>query len=117
MIVSKDNAQHYNWGNACDGWVLCPSPDMMVIQERMPPGTSEHPHHHVKAQQFFFVLSGTLVMEIEGETHQLTAGSGISVPPGSVHQARNDSADDVHFLVASSPTTRGDRVDCVVEGD
>lgn len=27
------------------------------------------------------------------------------------HQARNDSNADVHFLVASSPTTRGDRID------
>jgi hypothetical protein len=30
---------------------------------------------------------------------------------GAHHQARNDDASDVYFLVVSTPTTRGDRTD------
>ncbi|MBL0923990.1 MAG: cupin domain-containing protein [Sphingomonadaceae bacterium] len=111
MRVSKDNARHYNWGNSCDGWVLCSSHDLMIIQERMPPGAVEHRHQHQVARQFFYVLAGELVMELDGIRHTIPAMSGIEVPPGINHQARNDSDADVHFLVASSPTTRGDRVD------
>ncbi|MGA1857896.1 cupin domain-containing protein [Azospirillum sp. 11R-A] len=108
---SVENAEHYHWGDRCDGWVLSPSPDMMVIQERMPAGTVERRHVHGKARQFFYVLSGELTMELEGTRHLITAMSGIEIPPGSRHQARNDSGADVHFLVVSSPTTRGDRTD------
>ncbi|MGC9368873.1 MAG: cupin domain-containing protein [Paracoccaceae bacterium] len=109
--VSKETAQHYSWGDACDGWVLSPSSDMMVIQERMPPRTAETRHMHGKARQFFFVLSGELQMELEGEVHRVPAMSGIEVRPGARHQARNGTDDEVHFLVVSSPTTRGDRTD------
>jgi quercetin dioxygenase-like cupin family protein len=106
-----ENAEHYKWGDACDGWILSPSRDMMVIQERMPAGTAERRHVHAAARQFFYVLSGELTMEIEGEHHVLTEWSGIEIAPGSRHQAQNNSCNDVHFLVVSSPTTRGDRID------
>ncbi len=111
MKRNIDNAEHYGWGLGCDGWVLSPSPELMVIQERMPPRTSERRHIHSKASQFFFVLSGELTMELEGDHHLLTAMSGVEIKPGARHQARNDSDFDVHFIVASSPTTRGDRLD------
>jgi quercetin dioxygenase-like cupin family protein len=111
VIVSKETAEHYSWGDACDGWILSPSPELMVIQERMPPHTSEQRHLHNIARQFFFVLSGELTMELEGEFHRVPMMSGIEIRPLSKHQARNDSDEEVHFLVVSSPTTRGDRTD------
>lgn len=111
MPISKESAQHYNWGDACEGWILSPSVDMTVIQERMPPHTAEKRHLHNRSRQFFFVLSGKLTMELNEELHQLGEMSGIEVPPGAKHQARNDTEEDVHFLVVSSPTTRGDRTE------
>nr|HML29566.1 cupin domain-containing protein [Hyphomicrobium sp.] len=109
MVISKESAEHYTWGDACEGWILSPSDDMTVIQERMPPHTAEKRHLHNRSRQFFFVLCGELTMELDGEIHQLDEMSGIEVPPCAKHQVRNDTAEDVHFLVISSPTTRGDR--------
>ena len=106
-----DNADHYLWGDNCDGWILSPSPDLMVIQERMPPRTAERRHYHNKARQFFYVLDGELTMELEGCRHILTARTGIEIKPGAAHQARNDSDEDTHFIVVSSPTSRGDRTE------
>jgi mannose-6-phosphate isomerase-like protein (cupin superfamily) len=111
MIANLQNSRHYNWGNDCDGWVLLPRADMTAIQERMPPGTSEVRHHHERSRQFFYVLSGELTMEIDGETHSLMAGDSIEIPPLAKHKAQNRSKTDVDFLVVSSPTTHGDRVD------
>jgi quercetin dioxygenase-like cupin family protein len=108
---SIENSEHYFWGEACDGWILSPDRAMMVIQERMPPHTAEKRHYHAVARQFFYVLSGVLTMELDGEYHRVTAMSGIAIPPAIRHQARNDDSADVHFLVVSSPTTRGDRID------
>lgn len=66
---------------------------------------------HNMARQFFFVLSGELTMELEGEYHRVPTMSGIEIHPLSRHQARNDTDEEVHFLVVSCPTTRGDRTD------
>lgn len=107
--VSTANAAHYVWGQQCDGWHLLAGDDLSVIEERMPPGTAEVPHRHACSRQFFYVLSGTAMLELEGVAHRLETGQGLHVPPGAAHQMRNDSGEDVRFLVISSPRSHGDR--------
>jgi mannose-6-phosphate isomerase-like protein (cupin superfamily) len=111
-VINRETARHYSWGEGCDGWVLLPNADVTIIEERMPPGTFELRHFHEKARQFFFVLSGELRMEMEGQVYVIVSGSGLEVPPGSTHQARNESDFEVRFLVTSNPTSYGDRIDC-----
>ncbi len=110
MIADRSGAEHYLWGQDCDGWLLLQGDDLLVIEERMPPGTAEARHYHARARQFFYVLSGTLTMEQYGATHRIVARQGIAIAPGQPHQARNDSDGDVFFLVISAPTSRGDRI-------
>jgi mannose-6-phosphate isomerase-like protein (cupin superfamily) len=109
--ISKSTAEHYIWGNGCDGWHLIKNPELSVIQERMPAGTAEVRHFHHHAQQFFYVLAGKAVMEIDGSPVVLRAGEGIWIPPNTSHQMRNDSSkgEEVHFLVISQPPSHGDR--------
>jgi len=111
MVVNKQTALRYPWGAGCEGWILSQAADLMVIQERMPPNSTERRHYHSKARQFFYVLSGELTMEVEGIVSRAPSQSGIEIPPLAQHQARNESHADVHFLVISSPSTRGDRTD------
>ena len=107
--VSLDNAQHYAWGNGCDGWHLVNQPSLSVIRERMPPGTSEVRHLHNGSRQFFFVLTGTAVLELNGATHELRPGEGLEVPPGAPHQIFNERDEALEFLVVSHPHSHGDR--------
>lgn len=107
--TSKDNAEHYLWGEQCDGWHLLRSQDLSVIEERMPPGTSEQRHFHEKAQQLFYVLSGELTLEVQGSFFTLKANESLHVPPQSPHQAINRSTADTRFLVISQPPSHGDR--------
>jgi mannose-6-phosphate isomerase-like protein (cupin superfamily) len=107
--ISKESAEHYTWGNRCDGWQLVKTRELSVIQERMPGGTAEVRHFHHRAQQFFYVLAGKAAMEISGRVVALTAGQGIWIPAGMPHQMKNDSGQDVHFLVISQPPSHGDR--------
>ncbi len=109
--VSRENAEHYRWGKDCDAWYLVNDEQLSVIEEFMPPGAAEIRHHHQKAQQFFYILSGEVLMEVEGETTLLRAGSGIRVLPGKHHQIRNPSSGAVRFLVISHPRSHGDRID------
>ena len=79
--------------------------DRLVIHEKMPPGTSEKRHFHSVSRQFFFVLNGILSIELEGEMRKIKALQGLEIPPGSKHQARNDTESPVEFIVISHPTT------------
>lgn len=107
--ISKATGEHYTWGDGCDGWHLVKNPQLSIIRERMPPGTAEVRHFHHHAQQFFYMLAGEAVMEVDGRTMILGAGEGIGIPAGTSHQMRNDSGSDVHFLVISHPPSHGDR--------
>lgn len=110
MITSTENAEHYTWGDNCDGWPLLRSDRLSVIQERMPPGTAEQLHYHELAQQVFYILSGTATFEIEGEVRTVAAGQSIHIQPKSKHRILNNGDIDLHFLVISEPKTLGDRV-------
>jgi mannose-6-phosphate isomerase-like protein (cupin superfamily) len=83
-VVSRENAEHYRWGTDCDAWYMVNDEQLSVIEEVMPAGAAEIRHHHEKAQQFFYILSGEVLMEVEGQTTLVAAGTGIRIMPDSV---------------------------------
>jgi mannose-6-phosphate isomerase-like protein (cupin superfamily) len=107
--ISKQNAEHYNWGNLCDGWHFVKNQELSIIHESMPPNTSEERHFH-NARQFFFVLSGAATIEMDGEVIELYAHEGVEIAPSVPHQMYNKSNKIIEFLVISQPSTRGDRI-------
>ena len=110
LPIGRENAEHYTWGENCDGWHMVRDSTLSVIEESMPPGTFEAQHYHQRAQQFFFILSGQATMETEEQRIQLSAGEGLSIMPGVRHQMRNESGEPISFLVISQPPSHGDRM-------
>lgn len=111
MIRNRDNAPHYCWGDGCDGWRLHEDDHVGVIEELVPVGGSERPHHHTHCGQVFIVLDGAAVMRLPDGDRHLRRGDSLAIAPGVVHQFRNDGAAPVRFLVITSPRRRWDRVD------
>jgi mannose-6-phosphate isomerase-like protein (cupin superfamily) len=110
MTISIETAEHYIWGEISDGWHLLKRDDMSVIQERVPPGGAEVMHYHNAARQFFYILEGEATMVIEDREVVMRKGEGIEIESQVKHQFKNHSNGEVHFLVVSVPSTRGDRV-------
>lgn len=113
MKKSTENAAHYHWGEGCSGWHLVKTEELSVIQELMPPETQETTHHHQKAQQLFFILKGKATFEVEGKIVEAAENEGVHVPPGTLHKIRNETSGELHFLVISQPSAKGDRVEAV----
>jgi len=111
MIKNPSNAEHYRWGQVCDGWRLLDRSDLSVIQERIPPGAGEIRHCHRHARQLFFVLAGELSIELGEQQFRLSTGDSLEVRPGDPHRVRNHGQIDASFLVVSAPSTQGDRLD------
>lgn len=109
-LISTKTAEHYRWGMDCDGWHLLKTGSLSIIQESIPPGRSEVRHFHVVSRQFFFVLAGTLTIELRGHIHILQGQEGLEIHPGEPHRVFNNAAEEVSFLVISQPPSHGDRV-------
>jgi mannose-6-phosphate isomerase-like protein (cupin superfamily) len=110
MKISKENSEHYYWGEKCSGWHLVKSKNISIIEELMPPNTKEQKHFHNFSEQFFQILSGTATFEIEEQIIEIEKGNGIHILPKIKHRIRNDKSENLDFIVISHPTTRGDRV-------
>ncbi len=63
----------------------------MAIVE-LPAGSAEGKHTHL-AEVYAFVQEGTISLEIEGKpTVTLKAGDVFHIPPGKVHEAKNNGS-------------------------
>lgn len=110
MKKSRENSEHYKWGNNCSGWYLVKSENLSVIEELMPANTSEQKHYHNFSEQYFYILKGTATFEIEKEIVEVNKGEGIHIYPQVVHQIKNKKSGDLEFIVISQPTTGEDRI-------
>lgn len=109
-VISERNTVNYKWGDGCDGWHFLKTDGLAVIKERMPPNTSEKLHYHEEARQFFFILSGEAVFEIDGKNLSVSEHEGIFIEPLSKHKIMNNYDLDLEFLVISQPESHGDRI-------
>lgn len=110
QVTSVETAEHYVWGENCDGWHLTKSARLSVIQERVPVGGREACHLHEHAEQFFFVLSGVATIDVNGVTHCLQPMQGLHVPAKVPHLLMNNGDVELIFLVTSTPPSHGDRI-------
>lgn len=109
-VVSTLNAEHYVWGEGCDGWHLLKRDDISVIQERVPAGKAEVMHYHNNSRQFFYILEGKANLAFEDKVVALQKNMGIEIPPLTKHRFENNSSEDVIFLVISVPKSQHDRI-------
>ena len=111
MIKNKENSTHYKWGNNCDGWHLVETNTLSVIQEVMPPSTSEKLHYHNHSQQFFFILKGVATFVVENTFYEVCEGQAFHVPAKLKHRILNETTNTLEFIVTSEPKSHGDRID------
>ena len=99
------------WKEASLARHLLSHPALSVVEARFPAGESESRHAHLRAQQFIYVLSGTLCVEMDRQMVECGASQWIHVPPATPHRFFNASSSDAIALVISSPMALGDRVE------
>jgi mannose-6-phosphate isomerase-like protein (cupin superfamily) len=109
VVSDAKPLQEYKWGNECDACVLVNEPELSVKLEQMPAGASEQMHFHARVQQFFYVLAGEAVMEIDGKMLQLSKSEGVLIKPGAAHRIMNKGDETLRFVVTSQPGVGSDR--------
>jgi quercetin dioxygenase-like cupin family protein len=78
----------------------------------VPPGAGAPPHTHAHEDESFYVLSGELVIEIEGEPapRRVAAGGFFFGARGRRHAFRNPGGAPARVLILSTPSCGLDRM-------
>jgi mannose-6-phosphate isomerase-like protein (cupin superfamily) len=67
-----------------------------------------HWHKHYKEDEFFFVISGKLLLDVEGDTLELQPSQGYTVPKGVQHRTRADEKTIVLMIEKDTVKPKGD---------
>ncbi len=64
-------------------------------------GNATERHYHKVSEEFYFLLEGEGVMELDGETRVMQPGDAVVIPAGAWHQITATS--DLRFLCCCAP--------------
>lgn len=67
------------------------------------PGGGPPPHRHAKEDEFFYVLSGEVIIFDDGKPVTATAGSAITLPRGTRHWFKNEGKEPAEMLILVAP--------------
>lgn len=67
-----------------------------------------HWHKHEREDELFFVLEGTLLLDLEGRTVELQPRQALMVPKGVMHRTRAPSRTVVLMIEAATVKPTGD---------
>ena len=74
-----------------------------IMEAIVPPGGGPPPHIHRREQESFYVLEGTLDIQMGDQTVHASAGDFVHIPIGMVHSFRNNGDSLARQLVIFSP--------------
>jgi mannose-6-phosphate isomerase-like protein (cupin superfamily) len=67
-----------------------------------------HWHHHDSEDEFFYVISGKLFLDIEDKTFELLPNQGYTVPRGVEHRTRAKEKTIVLMVEGNTVNPKGD---------
>jgi quercetin dioxygenase-like cupin family protein len=82
------------------------SDTMTVGRCTIDPGQQNPPHYHPNCDEVLHVVSGTIDHRLGDEQLPMSAGDTISIPAGTVHNARNVGSEPAILMIAFSTPDR-----------
>lgn len=76
---------------------------MAVFHLVAPPMSGPPLHVHAREDEFFYVLDGELVFEIDGARHTVGAGGSVGLMRGVPHRYQNFTDRDATLLIVTTP--------------
>ena len=70
---------------------------------RLPPGSANTWHKHIRAEEFYFVLEGVGRMRVGDKTLTVPKHGGVLVGPEQLRQVFNDTDSETLWLIVGAP--------------
>jgi mannose-6-phosphate isomerase-like protein (cupin superfamily) len=115
MVITKalDQCEEFVAGDSTNlREVLHPANDRVglcysLAHAYVRPGESSLPHR-LTGSEVYYILEGTGVIHVNGETSDVHAGCAIYVPPHATQHIQNTGATDLKFLCIVDPAWRAE---------
>lgn len=78
-----------------------PVQNQSLAEARIAAGNATQRHFHRIAEEFYFILEGSGLMEIGGTSRDVGPGDAILIPPGAWHTI--SATQDLRFLCCCAP--------------
>jgi mannose-6-phosphate isomerase-like protein (cupin superfamily) len=72
-----------------------------LAEATLPAGTATDRHYHRLSEEFYYLLSGRGLMEIDGAEREVGPGDAILIPAGAWHQIQ--AIEPLRFLCCCAP--------------
>lgn len=72
-----------------------------LAEASLPKGSATDRHYHKLSEEFYYLLEGRGVMELDGERREVGVGDAILIPAGAWHQIT--ASEDLRFLCCCAP--------------
>lgn len=82
------------------------SDTMTVGRCYIDPGEQNPRHYHPNCDEVLHVLQGRIVHSLGDETFEMGPGDTVSIPSGTLHNARNIGAEQAVFVISFSTPDR-----------
>src|SRR3954469_24078564 len=79
------------------------SENMSARLWRLPPGSANTLHKHIRAEEFYFVLEGVGRMRVGGETLTVPRHGGVLVGPEQLRQGFKDAETETLWRIIGAP--------------
>jgi mannose-6-phosphate isomerase-like protein (cupin superfamily) len=80
-----------------------PGTPFSIAISRYPPGAHCPFHSHRDSTEVYFVVSGELVVTVQGKQYQAKKGQLIYIPSSTEHRAENQGTKTCRFMAINSP--------------
>ena len=123
MLMQRRGDDHYDWsiyrgaGQVGVEWYFRETTSLptSVMLYHLEPGADEGRHFHLEGDpdscsvdsqdELYLVVSGEVVMTVDGERAVLRSGDAAYAPAGSAHGVKNESAAPAELVLLFGPVT------------
>jgi transcriptional regulator with XRE-family HTH domain len=106
-VVHRRERALVSFGSEARKALLTPKPfhSVEVVAAEFEPGgtTGDEPYAHGDSEEVFFVVSGTVELDLDGETYELGPGDSAQYRSSTLHRVRNGGAERAEVLFVISP--------------
>jgi mannose-6-phosphate isomerase-like protein (cupin superfamily) len=74
-----------------------------LAEATIPPLTRTDAHYHPRSEEIYFLIAGSGLMHLGGETRRIAKGDAVAIPPGMVHWIENDQSFELKLLCCCAP--------------
>jgi mannose-6-phosphate isomerase-like protein (cupin superfamily) len=78
-----------------------PVASQSLAEASLPPGCATERHYHRLSEEFYYLLEGCGMMEIDGEKRPIGPGDAVLIPAGAWHQVT--AIEPLRFLCCCAP--------------